>query len=102
MENYFDHVIGGFIILHVVDDEADVQHLAVDLSFNGKGGGRALLGEALSRLTIRDVKAVFLEVRASNARALRLYERAGFRRVGVRVGYYVDTGDDAIVMQYSL
>lgn len=102
VEKHFDHSLGGFIILHIVDDEAEVQHLAVDSSLNGKGGGSALLEEALIRLAIREVRSVFLEVRASNTRALRLYERVGFRKVGVRAGYYADTGEDAIVMQYSL
>lgn len=102
VENHFEHMLGGFIILHIVDDEADVQHLAVDSSLNGRGGGRALLQEALIRLAICEVKLVFLEVRASNKRALDLYERVGFRKVGVRAGYYSDVGEDAVVMQYAL
>lgn len=102
LEGHFAHTLGGFIILHVVDDEADVQHLAVDVSLNGRGGGSSLLQEALIRLAIREVKSVFLEVRASNDRAIGLYERVGFRKVGVRAGYYADEGEDAVVMKCLL
>jgi len=101
-ESHLEHKLGGFIIVHVVDDEADVQHLAVDTPLNGRGAGRALLQEALIRLALREVTSVFLEVRASNYRALNLYKRVGFIKVGVRPGYYVDTGEDALVMNYVL
>ena len=39
-----------------------------------------------------------LEVRTSNARAIALYERFGFRSAGTRPRYYRDTGEDAVIM----
>ena len=39
-----------------------------------------------------------LEVRTSNAPAIALYERYGFKSVGTRPRYYADTGEDAIIM----
>jgi ribosomal-protein-alanine N-acetyltransferase len=39
-----------------------------------------------------------LEVRINNKQAIKLYERLGFERVGLRKGYYSDTGEDAILM----
>jgi len=43
-----------------------------------------------------------LEVRRSNAAALELYRSFGFRPVGIRPNYYVDEGEDAIVMVLDL
>jgi len=48
--------------------------------------------------TAKGARSVSLEVRKSNVGAQRMYERFGFRPVGVRRGYYVETGEDAIVM----
>ena len=60
-------------------------------------GTRLLL--ALAREAIaRDATALTLEARLSNKRAQDLYRRFGFVPVGVRKGYYVDTGEDALVM----
>ena len=41
---------------------------------------------------------MILEVRVSNTSAIRLYERLGFTQVGLRKGYYTDTGEDASLM----
>jgi [ribosomal protein S18]-alanine N-acetyltransferase len=43
-----------------------------------------------------------LEVRRSNVGALALYRELGYRQVGVRPNYYVDEGEDAIVMVMDL
>jgi ribosomal-protein-alanine N-acetyltransferase len=48
--------------------------------------------------TARGARSVSLEVRKSNLGAQAMYEGFGFRPVGVRRGYYVETGEDAIVM----
>jgi [ribosomal protein S18]-alanine N-acetyltransferase len=47
---------------------------------------------------------MLLEVRPTNEAALRLYQRYGFERIGVRRGYYPAHGgrEDAIVMRISL
>ncbi|MNR67441.1 ribosomal-protein-alanine N-acetyltransferase [compost metagenome] len=45
---------------------------------------------------------ITLEVRASNYVAQNLYEKLGFRSVGVRRGYYTDNREDAVVMWADL
>ena len=47
----------------------------------------------------KGVKRFFLEVRKSNEKALKLYEKAGFTRLSVRKAYYQDPVEDAIVME---
>lgn len=80
--------------------DADVMTLAVDPADQGHGWGARLLGELLAEAKRRRCGTVFLDVKADNAAALRLYERHGFERVSVRRRYYAD-GDDAVVMRRS-
>ena len=54
--------------------------------------------ELLSASIDMGARAVSLEVRMSNWGAQRMYGRFGFRPVGVRKGYYQETGEDALVM----
>ena len=50
----------------------------------------------------RDVSRVFLEVRESNATAIRFYERLGFQTVGARKEYYPEPKEDALVMELKM
>ena len=72
--------------------------LAVDPARQGRGIGRALLRAVLGLAAAAELDSVALEVRASNRRALRLYERFGFRRAGRLRGFYGAGGEDAVVM----
>ncbi|MGV4324089.1 GNAT family N-acetyltransferase [Trueperella pyogenes] len=80
--------------------EAEVLTLAVSAHMRGRGLGGYLLGELLQIPRIHGAEAVFLEVRAHDAGAQRLYERAGFVAVGWRRNYYHD--DDAVIMRLDL
>jgi [ribosomal protein S18]-alanine N-acetyltransferase len=78
---------------------ADVWHLmniAVDPPLRRRGIASALLAELVGR--IGAAEPITLEVRPSNAGAIALYERFGFRAAGLRPGYYRDTGEDAVIM----
>ena len=79
-------------------DEAWVQTMAVAPAAQGRGVGAALLGDLLEEAARRRQRVVSLEVRAGNEVAQRLYERHGFRRTGVRRGYYQPSGEDAVLM----
>ncbi|HEX4060094.1 MAG TPA: ribosomal protein S18-alanine N-acetyltransferase [Streptosporangiaceae bacterium] len=77
---------------------ADVATMAVAADHWGRGIGSALLTALLTEAADRGCAEVFLEVRADNPRAQRLYRRHGFTAVGLRRGYYQPSGMDAIVM----
>lgn len=90
--------IVGYAGLAAAGGEADVQTIAVRADRWGGGIGSALLTELLDEAARRGSEAVFLEVRADNDGARRLYERFGFEEIGIRKRYYQPSDVDAIVM----
>ena len=93
-----DGLVRGYAGLCAYPDEAFVQTLGVAPQAQGAGLGAQLLQALLDEAARRRRTPVLLEVRADNDRALRLYERFGFRRTGIRRGYYQPSGIDAVVM----
>ncbi len=85
-------------------DEAHLLNLSVDRPYQRAGFGWRML-EWVAQVT-RDhgARSMLLEVRPSNAVALRLYRRYGFETIGVRRGYYpAPSGrEDAVVMRVAL
>ncbi|TFD75075.1 ribosomal-protein-alanine N-acetyltransferase [Cryobacterium sp. Sr8] len=79
--------------------EGDIQTIAVAPAARGHGLGRTLMQALIGEARKRGAREVFLEVRADNPSAQRLYERLGFAEVGVRRGYYQPDNVDAIVMR---
>jgi len=90
--------IVGYAGLMMSLTDGHVTTIAVDPEWHRHGIGTRLL-LALAREGIeRGATALTLEVRLSNRGAQELYQRFGFTAVGVRKGYYADTGEDALVM----
>ncbi|SFP77624.1 ribosomal-protein-alanine N-acetyltransferase [Actinomadura madurae] len=94
--------IVGYAGLAAAGGQADVQTIGVRADRRKHGIGAALLTELLDEAVRRRSESVFLEVRADNDAAHRLYERFGFTRVGVRKRYYQPSDVDAIVMCRTL
>ncbi|MFT4228976.1 MAG: ribosomal protein S18-alanine N-acetyltransferase [Microbacterium sp.] len=82
--------------------QADIQTICVAAAARGRGRGRALLGELLREASARGAREVFLEVRADNPVAERLYVSEGFAELGRRPRYYQPDDVDAIVMRLDL
>ncbi len=80
------------------DPEAEVHTVAVAPGHQGRGIGRALV-RGLLAVADAGRAEVFLEVRADNEPAHRLYESEGFTVVGLRRGYYPVSGADAHIMR---
>ena len=83
----------GFIISRIITGEAEILSVAVASSRRGKGLAQQMLNLHLRRLAGFGTRTVFLEVSEDNVPANRLYQRAGFRAVGRREGYYPDRTD---------
>jgi ribosomal-protein-alanine N-acetyltransferase len=88
--------LGGYLICSRYDTVWHVMNVAVDPTQRRRRIATAMLERLLERVG-RDAQLT-LEVRRSNAGAISLYERFGFRSAGVRRRYYQDNGEDAIVM----
>ncbi len=87
----------AYLICSRYDTVWHIMNVAVDLEHQRQGLASALLSELYER--VDDSRARFtLEVRRSNAVAIHLYEREGFRAAGMRRRYYQDNGEDALVM----
>lgn len=91
-------VLVGYAGIAIGQGEAEIMTIAVRRDHQGQGLGRALLDAMLSSAAEAGAGRVMLEVETGNDSAIALYERNGFRRVGVRPNYYA-LGVDALLME---
>ena len=101
------HVAGelvGYFVVMMAVDEAHLLNITVKPESQGRGLGLRLLEHLMSRAYQMNGHECFLELRASNQAAYRLYERYGFNEVGRRRDYYPAVGgsEDALVMACTL
>jgi [ribosomal protein S18]-alanine N-acetyltransferase len=99
-----DEVVGYMVWMQAVD-EAHLLNISIGRRWQGGGWGLYLLRRMIEQAFSAGFESVLLEVRPSNLRALHLYERFGFERIGIRRGYYPAAAsgrEDAIVMRYRL
>ena len=73
----------------------------IEIAFAGKSnvGKSSLINALVTELKNRGSHALMLEVRASNAPAIALYEKLGFRQVGCRKNYYRNPKEDALILR---
>ncbi len=90
--------IAGFVAFHRVIDEAELRNMAVAPAHQRQGVGQELLAEGRRRLLEQGVRRIYLEVRASNISAQRLYYSAGFGLRSRRRDYSNDPREDALVL----
>lgn len=94
----------GYAVMMLGAGEAHLLNLSVSDSRQGRGFGGRLLGHLIGIAREHRAQELFLEVRPSNEVGLRLYGKHGFRRTGVRRGYYPAAGgrEDALVLTLPL
>jgi ribosomal-protein-alanine N-acetyltransferase len=91
-------VVVAAIVVWLILDEAHVSTLAVHPGYRQRGIAQRLLAKVLLKCAHAGAAQAYLEVRANNHAAQRLYHKFGFDAVGIRKGYYQDTGEDAVLM----
>jgi ribosomal-protein-alanine N-acetyltransferase len=95
----------GFVLARQAAGEAEILTIAVRRAMRRLGLGRDLMEAVLRELHAQRAQALFLEVDETNAPAVALYRRLGFREVGKRPGYYGEKGEAktaALVMRRDL
>ena len=92
-----DRILGYCGLLTVLD-EGDVTNVAVRRDRQREGIGNFLMESMIRLAEESGITMIHLEVRAGNETAIRLYERQGFVRDGLRKGYYTDPTEDAVLM----
>ena len=88
----------GYAGLWAILDEGHITNVAVSPAYRRKGIGKAIVGTLVEVAEENGLNSFTLEVRESNLPAQGLYEQFGFKPAGVRKGYYLDNGENAIIM----
>lgn len=92
----------GISIFQTVLDEATLEGITLLPEVRGQGLSKAFLAHCLNALTAQGTAFFFLEVRVTNAPAIALYECLGFRRMGLRKGFYRNPAEDAYTYQLAV
>ena len=95
----------GFLLGQAVAGEAELLTIAVDPNHRRQGIGRALIAQFCDVARQKAAQTAFLEVAATNAPAIALYQACGFTQSGLRRAYYTGpdcTSIDALVMVCAL
>ena len=91
--------VAGYIGSQTVMDETDMMNVAVHPDFRRKGIAEALVNALVENLKKMGSRCLTLEVRASNAPAIALYEKMGFAEIGRRRNYYRNPREDALILR---
>jgi ribosomal-protein-alanine N-acetyltransferase len=92
----------GYVVALVMGDEGEIADIAVDPSARRTGVGGLLLAQVEEEMARCGVRALYLEVRESNAAAIGLYHARGFEAVGRRRAYYRHPVEDALVLKREI
>ena len=99
---FADGVFAGYAGMTQVLDERDICNVATVPEFRGMGIGKAIVADLIESARKTGASVVMLEVRASNAPAIALYEKAGFTLVGKRRNFYSFPKEDALLYNYYI
>lgn len=99
-----DGQVQAYAILSVAAGEAHILTLCVSPDARRRGYGELMLADLLQLARELHTDSIYLEVRPSNQAAIRLYEKTGFKEIGIRPDYYPDKfgREDALVMALIL
>jgi ribosomal-protein-alanine N-acetyltransferase len=99
---YDDDLLGYVVAAPTINETVLIANLGVDPGARRRGVASALIDAVLDWSRIRGAAACRLDVRKSNAQAIALYQRFGFRTDGVQRSYYSHPREDALSMSMSL
>lgn len=94
-----DDLVVGYVGSQTVLGETDMMNIAVHPDYRKKGIGTGLIVSLIGALEQRGSHSLMLEVRASNAPAISVYQKLGFAEVGRRKNYYRNPKEDALILR---
>ena len=92
----------GYIGANNICGEIYITNVAVNSACRGKGYGKKLVNHLTRQSKLEKALFVTLEVRKSNANAIALYEKCGFKKIGERKNFYSKPTEDALIYTYYL
>ncbi len=95
-----NEIVGFAGIINTLD-QMEITNIVVRKDMRNQGIGNTLLNELIKLTIASKMNTIFLEVNSNNLSAIRLYEKNGFKQVGLRKKYYNNT-DDAILMNLKI
>ncbi len=99
---YSQMKIVGYVGLHYIIDEFQINTVYIDPLFRRKGLGKLLLRQLLNLSQQNKVRRIILEVRSKNIGAIKLYQLIGFQEISRRKNYYHQPKDDAYILEYNI
>ena len=103
--NSFVHQLQGFLLLRVIQDEAEILSIGVKKRVRRNGIGKYLIEQAKRFSTLHQLRSILLEVAETNRNAFGFYKKQGFLKIGIRNNYYVFSGKNkknALIMQLPI
>ena len=103
--NNFVHQLQGFLLLRVIEDEAEILSIGVKKRVGRNGIGKYLIEQAKRFSTLHQLKSILLEVAETNRNAVGFYKKQGFLKIGIRNNYYVFSGKNkknALIMHLPI
>lgn len=97
-----DGAFAGYADIWVIAGEGQLNNIAVMPEMRGRHVGQTIMNELIARLRAVNAYEMSLEVRSGNEPAIGLYEKLGFEVIGRREGYYLDNGDNALIMKLDV
>ncbi len=92
----------GYIGANNICNEVYITNVAVNEKCRGKGYGQKLVSHLIKQCESEKAFFITLEVRKSNEKAISLYEKCGFKRIGERKNFYSKPKEDAVIYTYYL
>ena len=103
--NNFVHQLQGFLLLRVIEDEAEILSLSVKTTVRRNGIGKYLIERAKNFSAVYQIKSILLEVAETNRSAVGFYKTQGFLKIGIRKNYYIFSGKNkknALIMHLPI
>lgn len=91
--------VAGYVGSQTVLGETDMMNVAVAAAYRRRGIAEQLILALVEELKAAGSHCLTLEVRASNAPAIALYEKLGFSQTGLRKNYYRNPKEDALILR---